>query len=49
MSSKYAPLAEQIIDLVGGPENIASVFNCQTRLRFTLRDDGNWDKTRLYP
>ncbi|MDF1489134.1 beta-glucoside-specific PTS transporter subunit IIABC [Tessaracoccus caeni] len=39
MSSQYAPLAEQIIGLVGGPENIASVFNCQTRLRFTLRDD----------
>lgn len=43
MSSKYAPLAEQIIDSVGGPENIASVFNCQTRLRFTLRDDGKAD------
>lgn len=39
MSKDYAPLAARIIELVGGPENIKSAFNCQTRLRFGLKDD----------
>ncbi|MFV0459530.1 MAG: beta-glucoside-specific PTS transporter subunit IIABC [Actinomycetales bacterium] len=39
MSTEYAPLAERIVDLVGGPQNIRNVFHCQTRLRFNLRDD----------
>ena len=43
MSSKYAPLAEKVIELVGGPGNVVSVFNCQTRLRFTLRDETRAD------
>lgn len=40
MSKEYAPLAARIIDLVGGPENIKSAYHCQTRLRFTLADEG---------
>lgn len=39
MSKEYAPLAAQIIELVGGPDNIKSAFHCQTRLRFGLVDD----------
>ncbi|BDH56559.1 PTS transporter subunit EIIC [Tsukamurella sp. PLM1] len=39
MSSKYASLASEIIDGVGGPENIRSAYHCQTRLRFELRDE----------
>lgn len=40
MSTKYRSLASDIVDLVGGPENIASAYHCQTRLRFQLRDEG---------
>lgn len=33
-------LAEKILDLVGGPENVISVMHCATRLRFKLKDEG---------
>ena len=42
----YQQLAEQIIPLVGGKENIKAVRHCQTRLRFTLamgKDIGAYD------
>ncbi len=39
MTVKYAPVAERIVDLVGGAENIESAYHCQTRLRFSLKDD----------
>ena len=35
----YELLANQIIDLIGGLENIDQVWNCTTRLRFKLNDD----------
>ena len=47
MSKEYAPLAAQIIDLVGGPANIKTAFHCQTRLRFNLADDGKVDVAGL--
>jgi len=47
MSTKYSPLAEQIIVLVGGAENIENVYHCQTRLRFTLHDDEKADQAAL--
>lgn len=35
----YEMLANQIIELIGGLENIDQVWNCTTRLRFKLNDD----------
>ena len=32
----YHLLAREILDLVGGPDNIASFTNCMTRLRLNL-------------
>lgn len=39
MAKDYTKMAQEIIRAVGGPENIISVSNCMTRLRFVLRDD----------
>ncbi len=39
MSQKYESLAKDIVDLVGGKENVTNAFHCQTRLRFTLKDE----------
>ena len=36
---KYEKLAKDILELVGGKENINSVFHCVTRLRFKLKDE----------
>ncbi len=47
MSKEYAPLAAQIIELVGGPENITSAYHCQTRLRFVLADESKADGPEL--
>lgn len=35
----YDALAANVIDKVGGKENIASVRHCITRLRFILKDE----------
>ncbi len=35
---KYEAFNQQIIDLVGGKNNISAVVHCMTRLRFTLND-----------
>lgn len=35
----YKPLAEAVVKAVGGADNIQSVSNCMTRLRFVLKDD----------
>lgn len=37
---KYKELAEQIVENVGGEENVAGLVHCITRLRFTLKDEG---------
>ncbi|MEG2837666.1 MAG: PTS transporter subunit EIIB, partial [Erysipelotrichaceae bacterium] len=35
----YSKLASDIIENVGGKDNIISVLHCVTRLRFKLKDD----------
>ncbi|EII2399140.1 PTS trehalose transporter subunit IIBC [Vibrio parahaemolyticus] len=38
---------ERLIELVGGPDNIASVSHCLTRLRFVLNDTDKTDTKQL--
>jgi PTS system beta-glucosides-specific IIC component len=35
----YTQLAKAVVEKVGGKDNIVSVTNCMTRLRFVLKDD----------
>lgn len=37
--SKYENLAKEILENVGGKENINSLTHCVTRLRFRLKDE----------
>lgn len=39
MSAKDKQLAEKIIKLIGGKENVTDAWHCQTRLRFKLADE----------
>lgn len=43
----YKSLAKEIIHLVGGEENIASLVHCATRLRFNLKDESKADTEKL--
>jgi len=36
---KYRELAKEIVENVGGKENILGLVHCITRLRFTLKDE----------
>lgn len=38
--SKNQDIALQVLELVGGKENVTNVFHCATRLRFNLKDNG---------
>lgn len=40
MKKNYDELAENIVKLVGGKNNIAKCMHCYTRLRFNLKDTG---------
>lgn len=44
---KYENLAKEIIDLIGGKENVNSVVHCVTRLRFKLKDEKKADTNKL--
>ncbi|WP_314060478.1 beta-glucoside-specific PTS transporter subunit IIABC [uncultured Vagococcus sp.] len=44
---EYEGLAKEIIEGVGGEENIKSVFHCVTRLRFKLRDESKAQTDKL--
>lgn len=37
---KYQKFNENIIELIGGKDNVQAVVHCMTRLRFTLKDRG---------
>ncbi len=43
----YSALAKEVVENVGGSENIVSVSNCMTRLRFVLKDDTQADEAAL--
>ncbi|MFT3877550.1 MAG: beta-glucoside-specific PTS transporter subunit IIABC [Propioniciclava sp.] len=43
----YAALAQDILAKAGGPDNVASVVHCATRLRFTLKDRAKADKDAI--
>ncbi|MCD3184774.1 PTS cellobiose/arbutin/salicin transporter subunit IIBC, partial [Salmonella enterica subsp. enterica serovar Enteritidis] len=38
MSKNYAAVSQQIVDAIGGVNNIGAVTHCMTRLRFVLND-----------
>lgn len=44
---KYEDLAKNIIDAVGGTDNIVSLTHCVTRLRFILKDESKADDNRI--
>ena len=39
----YGKLADDIVRLVGGQENVQTMSHCMTRLRFVLKDEGKAD------
>ena len=43
MAMDYQKIASEVIEKVGGKDNISSVAHCVTRLRFVLKDEGNAD------
>lgn len=47
MANNDTKLAEQIVQDVGGEENVSSLIHCVTRLRFTLKDRSKVDQEAL--
>lgn len=47
MATDWNKLAEQVVELVGGKDNITNVLHCVTRLRFNLRDYGAADQEAI--
>lgn len=47
MAINYAKSAKEIINLLGGKENVINVTHCATRLRFILKDNQKADKTAI--
>lgn len=43
MALDYTAVSKQILDAVGGAENVASAGHCMTRLRLVLKDDSKAD------
>lgn len=44
---KYEDLAKEIIEGIGGEDNVKSVFHCITRLRFKLKDESKAQTEKL--
>lgn len=44
---KYAQDAKELLQLVGGRENIAAVSHCMTRMRFALADPSKADVSAI--
>ncbi|MBM6614874.1 PTS glucose transporter subunit IIA [Desemzia sp. RIT804] len=47
MSKKYEQLAQDIVQQLGGQENITDAYHCQTRLRFKVADEKKIGKQKL--
>lgn len=47
MADKNRKIAEEVLNAVGGSENIVSVTHCMTRLRFVLKDQSIPNKKKL--
>lgn len=47
MSKKYEQLAADIVEKVGGKQNVLDAYHCQTRLRFKLKDESKADSEGL--
>ncbi|WP_242877131.1 beta-glucoside-specific PTS transporter subunit IIABC [Fusibacter sp. 3D3] len=47
MKKNYEALSKQIIENVGGINNIISLYHCVTRLRFKLKEDSKANKAAL--
>lgn len=43
----YAKLAKELLDLMGGKQNVKGVTHCATRLRFNLKDDSVVDEAKV--
>lgn len=43
----YHKTAQHIITLIGGKDNVLSLFHCITRLRFLLKDNSLADRNAL--
>lgn len=47
MAKEFQELAESIMSLAGGKENVTSVFHCMTRLRMTVKDIDKVDQKAI--
>ena len=47
MAKNYSKIAEQILENVGGADNVEKVFHCMTRLRFNLKDESKANESTI--
>ena len=47
MAKSYEEIAKEVVEAVGGKENIASFAHCATRLRIMVNDESKIDKERV--
>jgi sucrose PTS system EIIBCA or EIIBC component len=47
MDMNYKKIAEEILDAIGGKENVSAAAHCATRLRMVLNDEENIEQAKL--